>query len=95
MMTAPTPEELADESRRARKVRQVVDIATALIMQSNMTVNDAEALVQDVRARILALFPDGAETYELIYAPRFRRLVSEYTRSRQPGVVIPFRPRRI
>jgi urease gamma subunit len=92
-MAAPTPEQLADEARRARKVRQVVDIATAMITQSNMTVNEAEALVQDVRARILALFPDGAETYELIYAPRFRRLVSEYTRGRHPGVVIPFRRR--
>jgi hypothetical protein len=86
----PTPEQLADETRRARKVRQLVDIATALIMQSNMTVRDAQALVDNVRGRILALFPDGAGTYELIYAPRFRRLISEYTSDRPRGVVITF-----
>jgi len=92
---APTTEQLADEALRARKVRQLVDIATALIMQSNMTVDDAESLVQSVRGRILALFPDGAETYELIYAPRFRRLINGYALHRHPGVVIPFPPRRV
>ena len=57
-------------------------------MQSNMTVRDAESLVQIVRERILALFPDGGETYELIYAARFRRLIAEYARGRPRGVVI-------
>ena len=95
MTCAPTPEQLADEARRARKVRQLVDIATALIMQSNLTHDDAEALVAGVRQRILGLFPDGEHTYELIYAPRFRRLIHEYARTRRPGVVIPFPTRRV
>jgi hypothetical protein len=95
MMGAPTAEQLADESRGVRNVRQLVDIATALIMQANLTVDDAEGLVAGVRSRILALFPDGAETYELIYAPRFRRLIHEYALSRHPGVVIPFPNRRV
>ena len=90
---APTPEQLADETHRARKVRQLVDIATAFIMQSNMTVDAAESLVRDVRERILTLFPDGAETYELIYAPRFTRLIREYAQDRRRGVVIAFRRR--
>ena len=64
-------------------------------MQSNMTVDDAESLVQSVRGRILALFPEGGDTYELIYAPRFRRLINEYAQNRHPGVVIPFRQRRV
>ncbi len=95
MKAAQTREQLADETRRARKVRQLVDIATALIMQSNMTVRDAQALVEVVRERILALFPDGAATYELIYAARVTRLINEYTCDRPHGVVIPFPQRRI
>ena len=85
-------EQLADEARRAQKVRQVVDIATNLIMQSSMTRRDAESLVAAVRERILALFPDGEETYELIYAPRFRRLLDEFSPAAtgRRGVVIPF-----
>jgi len=94
MTGAPTPEQLADETRRARKVRQLVDIATALIMQSNMTVRDAQALVKSIRERILDLFPDGADTYELIYAARFTRLINEYTCDRPGGVVITFPQRR-
>lgn len=89
-------EELADEATRARKVRQIVDIATNLLLQSGLTRQEAEHLVRGVRHRILTLFPDGGETYELCYAPRFRRLIDEFASDRpQPrGVVIPFsRPR--
>lgn len=88
-----TPEQLAEEEARARKVRHLVDLATSLIMQSGMTRSDAETLVGAVRERILLLFPDGSETYELIYAPRFRRLVDEFARpdARPRGVIIAFR----
>ena len=61
-------------------------------MQSNMTREDGEQLVALVRERILALFPEGAETYELLYAPRFARLIDEFTSPAggRRGVVIPF-----
>ncbi len=87
-----TPEQLADEARRARKVRQLVDLATSLIMQSGLTRKDAESLVAMVRERILHLFPDGEETYELIYSPRFKRLIDEFAHgdARPRGVIIPF-----
>jgi hypothetical protein len=86
-----TQEQLADEAMRARKVRQIVDIASSLIMQSNMTRDDADALVQGVRERILKLFPDGEQTYELIYARRFRRLIDEFAGASSRGVAIPLR----
>ena len=87
-----TREQLADEARRARKVRHLVDLSTSLIMQSGMTRREAEHLVTVVRERILTLFPDGAETYELIYAPRFRRLIDEFARPepRPKGVILRF-----
>jgi hypothetical protein len=88
-----TREQLADEAARAQKVRHLVDLATSLIMQSGMARRDAEHLVANIRERILALFPDGEETYDIIYAPRFRRLVDEFARPERSsrGVVIPFR----
>jgi len=90
-----TQEELDDENRRVRKVRRFVDIATAYLQQTALTRNDAERLVTMVRGQILALFPDGAETYELVYAPRFRRLIDECTGLAAPrrGVVHAFKPR--
>jgi hypothetical protein len=84
---------LADEARRARKVTQIVDIATALITQSAMSRIEAEALVEYARAAILELFPDGAQTFEVVYARRFRRLIDDCTPPlppHPPGVVIPF-----
>ncbi|HEV8319294.1 MAG TPA: hypothetical protein VGQ10_17920 [Vicinamibacterales bacterium] len=91
-----TREQLADEAARAQKVRHLVDLATSLIMQSGMTRRDAETLVQTVRERILSLFPDGEHTYELIYAPRFKRLIDEFAHAnpRAQGVVISFPTRR-
>lgn len=65
-------------------------------MQSGMSRKDAEGLVATVRERILHLFPDGEGTYELIYAPRFRRLIDEFARPDSPprSVVIRFPPAR-
>jgi hypothetical protein len=60
---------VADEERRAR-VR-------------SLTRAEAEELVEAARRRILQLFPDGEDTYDLILAPRFARLVREYA----PGPV--------
>ena len=73
-----TAEELADEDRRARKLRHIVDLATLLLVQSNLTRTEAETFVGSIRDRILTLFPDGESAYEIIYAPRFRRLIDQY-----------------
>jgi hypothetical protein len=61
-------------------------------MQSGMSRRDAESLVAMVRERILNLFPDGEDTYELIYSPRFKRLIDEFAHAdgRPRSVVIPF-----
>ena len=44
----PTREEIEDERRRARRVRQIVDFTCAMIAQSQMARRDAEALVDAV-----------------------------------------------
>ena len=74
-----TPEQLEDERRRVRKVGHIVDISTSLIMQGSLRRDEAEGLVRFARERILALVPDGEQTYEIVYAHRFRRLIDEFT----------------
>jgi len=61
-------------------------------MQSGLSRREAELLVESVREHILTLFPDGANTFEVVYAPRFRRLIDEFTVSpaERRGVVFPF-----
>ena len=76
-----TRQQLEDETRRVRKVRQLVDLATSLIMQARMSRSEAEELVATVRERILQLFPGAEDTYEVVYARRFRRLIDEFSTS--------------
>ena len=61
-------------------------------MQAQLTRRDAEQLVAAVRERILGLFPGAEETYELLYARRFKRLIDEFAKPTPVprGVVIPF-----
>ena len=88
-----THEEIRDEERRARHVRLIADYTCAIIMQTQMAPREAETLIGAARSGILALFPGREETYELLYAPRFRRVVEEFSRPDRPidgGRVLPF-----
>ena len=92
----PTREQIEDERRRARRVRQIVDFTCSLIAQGRLPRNDAEALVDAARVRILELFPGREQTYEIVCAPRFRRMLDEFTPPEpldRRGVVLAFRSR--
>jgi hypothetical protein len=83
-------EEIAEEERRLRQLRMTVDLTCCILMQGRLTRREAEELVAAARRRALQLFPDKEETYELILAPRFRRLMDEFAQPR--GRVLAFRP---
>lgn len=94
MAAQPSLEELREEQRRLRRVRFIVDFVTGVLMQAGMTRQEGEELVAAARERILELFPGREETYDVVYARRFARLVDSCTRP--AGVtrgarVIPFR----
>ncbi len=92
----PTREQIEDERRRARRVRQIVDFTCAMIAQGQLPRRDAEQLVSAARDRILELFPGGESTFEIVCAPRFRRLLDEFTHPDplgRRGVVLAFRSR--
>lgn len=95
-MGTPSPEELRDEQRRLRQVRFIVDLATSILMQGNLTRAEGEELVTGARARILGLFPGRESTYEILYARRFAALLETCTHhpSTDPSRrVLPFRPK--
>ena len=84
----PDPE--AEERRRLRMLRMVVDLTTNVLAQGRMTRAEAEELVAAARRRALELFPDKAATYDLILAPRFARLMDEFA-GPPASNVLPFR----
>lgn len=72
-----TEEEILEESRRVRRLQIVVGLVTNLLCQSDLPVEEAAALVAQTRQYALRLFPDKAQTYDLIYQSRFKRLMAE------------------
>jgi hypothetical protein len=69
--------EAEEEDRRVRMLRRLVDFSFAYIAQSSIPLDHAHAVVEGVKRYALRLFPDKEATFDLIYLPRFRRLLQE------------------
>lgn len=73
-----SPEELAEESRKIRRLQMVVNMVTQVIAQdANLTVEEASEMVADTRRLALGMFPDKELAFSLIYWPRLQRLMRE------------------
>ena len=72
-----TFEALEEEDRRVRQLRTVVHLALSTIAQTDLGPSEAERLVAAVRGTALRLFPGKDLAFDLIYLPRFRRLLAE------------------
>jgi hypothetical protein len=98
-------EALAEEQARADRLRRTVDVTCAVLRQGRFSRVEAEALVAAARRRALELFPGKEDGFDLVLAPRFRRIVEEVTRETpvavrpegpdqtRRGRVLPFRRR--
>ncbi len=74
----PTQEEIQDETRKVRRLQFLVNLVMSVISQSeNMPVEEAAEMVAATKRAALAMFPDKEFTYDLIYKPRFQRLLAE------------------
>jgi hypothetical protein len=73
----PTEAQILEENRKVRRLQIVVDLVSNVIRQSEMPVEEALEMVASTRRYALRLFPDKELTYNLIYQPRFRRLLAE------------------
>ncbi len=69
--------EIEEENRRIRALRLLVDFSLAYLAQTRMPLEEAQAVVEGVKKQALRLFPEKEETFDLIYLPRFRRLLRE------------------
>lgn len=82
----PDREALREENQRMRYLRYLVSLTTAELMQGDNTLNEAQAIVERTRQTVLALFPGKERAFELIYRPRFARIILERygSTSREP-----------
>jgi hypothetical protein len=70
-------EAIRAEELRLKRLRNIVDLTAVLIWQADLSLSDAQKLIDDARVKALELFPDKGETFDLIYGSRFHRILVE------------------
>ena len=68
---------IKEEEQKMRRLRFIVDLSEAVLMQSQLTLRESWDLMEQTKKAALALFPDKESVYDLIYLPRFRRIIDE------------------
>jgi len=68
---------LREEEKKMRRLRYIVDLTEAVLVQSNLTLRESLELMDQTKKAALVLFPDTESVYDLIYMPRFRRIIEE------------------
>jgi ubiquinone/menaquinone biosynthesis C-methylase UbiE len=69
--------EIREENRKIRFLRYLVDFSLQSIQQEDLTLEEVLRVVEDVKRAACNLFPGKEETFELIYRPRFNRVIQE------------------
>jgi hypothetical protein len=69
--------EIKEENKRIRFLRLLVDLSLQEIQQENLSLEEMLRIVEDVKRATCTLFPGKEETFELIYRPRFNRVIQE------------------
>lgn len=73
-----TQEEKVEESRRIRRLQLMMNMVMQVIQQDvSLPVEQASEMCADARRAALAMFPDKALAFDLIFWPRLQRLMRE------------------
>jgi hypothetical protein len=71
-------EERAEEQKLIRRLQMMMNMVMSVIAQdASLTVDDAAQMIGDSRKAALAMFPGKELAYDLIWRPRFQRLMRE------------------
>ena len=69
--------QIKEENRKIRYLRFLVDFTILSIQQEDLYLEEALERAEDVKRAACSLFPGKGETFELIYRPRFHRVIQE------------------
>ena len=76
--TAMSPAEQAEEQRLLRRLQMMMNLVMQTIAQdSSLSIDEAAQMIADSRKAALAMFPGKELAYDLIWRPRFQRLMRE------------------
>ena len=75
---AISAEERAEEQKLIRRLQMMMNMVMQVIAQdASLTIDDASQMIADSRKAALAMFPGKELAYDLIWRPRFQRLMRE------------------
>ena len=73
-----TAEERAEEQKLIRRLQMMMNLVMQTIAQdTTLTIDEASQMIADSRKAALAMFPGKELAYDLIWRPRFQRLMLE------------------
>ncbi len=79
-------EAVRQENRKMRFLRFLVDFSVRSIQEEDLSFEEALKVVEDVKRTACRLFPGKEEVFELVYRPRFNRIIrNKYHIEEQPS----------
>ena len=77
LTTTAHREALLAEEKKMRRLGRAMDVAVVLLWQVDLTLAEAQDVVNHAKRTALQLFPGEEDTFDLIYGARFRRVLVE------------------
>ncbi|MES2391537.1 MAG: hypothetical protein V4555_07840 [Acidobacteriota bacterium] len=75
---APEPSAALEEARLIRRLQLMMSLVLQTIAQdTTLTIDEASQMIADARFAALAMFPGKELAFDLIWRPRFQRLMRE------------------
>lgn len=75
---APLSAEEQEERRLIRRMQMMLGMVMQVIAQdASLTVDEASQMIADARVAALTMFPGKELAFDLIWKPRFQRLMQE------------------
>lgn len=71
----PTKEQIDDESRRIRRLRILVQLTIESIAEGDLAAEEASEMIAATRRFALKLFPGKERAFDLLYRPKFQRVM--------------------
>ena len=74
----PASPEVLEEQRLIRRLQMMMNMVMQVVAQDpTLTIDEASQMIADARTAALTMFPGKELAYDLIWKPRFQRLMRE------------------
>lgn len=74
-ISRPTQDQIDDETRRIRRLRILVQLTIESIAAGDLTPEEAAGMVAATRRVALEMFPGKERAFDLLYRPKFQRVM--------------------